>query len=338
MGPNTIGSLCTATGFITTPYLLGYRELLRGGIAYVSQSGIVAAQCQPLEDRAYPISKMCDIANKCDVNEVDILNYLADDADTKVVAMHMEDVKDGPGFLEAARRVTARKPLMIFRPARSEEGARASASHTGSLAGNDDVYDCAIRQVGALRISTWQEFWEVPKVFASGRLASGSRMAIIAYSGGAGVVATDAAVQAGLKLAEFTPQTLDKLRSFDRRAARNPVDLGPVLSAAENPAAVQEEAIRAVVFDENVDCVSIATYVGVLAPTEYVRDLFERLVGDSSKPIAIWIYGTQLSVIQEMCKHLDVRGMPTFTELETAVKALGMLSEYSRYRASLEAA
>ncbi len=332
MGPNTIGTLNTVNGLVTTPYLLGYSRIQKGGIAYCSQSGIVAAQCQPLEDKAYPISKMCDLANKCDVNEVDILNYLADDPETEVVAMHMEDVRDGQGFMEAARRLTARKPLLIFRPARSEAGARASASHTGSLAGKDEVYDSAIKQVGAIRVNTWQKFWETPRIFNPQRTIEGNRIAIIAYSGGAGVVAVDAAEEAGLALAGFTPVTSDRLRRIGSRAARNPVDLGPVLSAASDTVSVQDEAITAILEDENVDCASIALYVGVLAPEQYIVELLERLTQSISKPVTIWLYGTQLSMLEETSRLLEARGLPTFTELETAVKALGMLAEYSRFR------
>lgn len=336
MGPNTIGTLNTANGLVTTPYLLGYDSIQKGGIAYCSQSGIVAAQCQPLEDRAYPISKMCDLANKCDVNEVDILNYLADDPETKVVAMHMEDVRDGHGFMDAARKLTARKPLLIFRPARSEAGARASASHTGSLAGNDEVYDSVIKQVGAIRVHTWQEFWEIPRIFAQQRQIGGNRLAIIAYSGGAGVVAADAAAEAGLALANFAPATLDRLRRIDPRAARNPIDLGPILSAAADTVFVQDEAIAAILEDDNVDCASIALYVGVLAPVQYIDELLERLMENISKPVTIWLYGTKLSVLEETSRRLEARGLPAFTELEMAVKALGVLAHYSRFRSNLE--
>lgn len=335
MGPNTIGTVNTSNGLITTPYLTGYAGVRKGGISYCSQSGIVSAQCQPLADRAYPISKMCDLGNKCDVNEVDLLDYMADDPETRVVAMHMEDAREGREFLRAARKVTARKPLLILRTARSTEGARASASHTGSLAGNDRVYDSAIRQSGAIRLNTWEEYWEMPRVFESQPPLRGNRIAIIAYSGGAGVVATDAAMEHGLALASLSPGTLRKLRELDPRAARNPMDLGPVLSAARDPAYVQDQAIRAVLSDPNVDCASITIYVGVLAPTDYVVELFDRLTHDIAKPIALWLYGPSLSTVEELSRLLGARGAPAYTELETAIKALGALAQYSRFRDSL---
>ena len=336
MGPNTIGSVNTANGLITNPYRIGYNKIRRGGIAYCSQTGVSGAQCQPLDDLGFQISKMCDIANKCDVNEVDILNYLVGDPETKVLSMHLEDIRDGRAFIEAARSFTAVKPLLIFRSARSREGAEASASHTGSLAGNDVVYDSAIRQAGAFRIRNWHEYWELPKIFISGRPSCGSRIAIIAYSGGAGVVAADAAIEAGLSLAKFAPHTVDRLTEIDRRAARNPVDLGPVLSAASDPVSVQRYAITAVLEDPNVDCLNIAVYVGVLAPIEYVTDLIAGLLNNSSKPVTIWLYGTKLQVMQETCRALEDIGLPTYTELETAIRALGMLVKFSMFKTGLE--
>ena len=145
-------------------------------------------------------------------------------------------------------------------------------------------------------------------------------------------MAADAALDAGLALADFTPATLDRLRRIDPRAARNPIDLGPVLSAAADVVSVQDEAIKAILEDDNVDCASIAMYVGVLAPALYIDGLLERLTGGVSKPVAIWLYGTQLAMLEETSRRLEARGLPAFTELETAVKALGVLAGYSRFR------
>ena len=187
MGPNTVGILNTANGLVTIPYLVGYEGVQKGSVGYCSQSGIAAAQCQPLEDRGYPVSKMCDIGNKCDVDEVDIMNYMADDPETKALAMHLEDIKDGRRFMDAARNLASRKPLLIFKSGRSEAGARASASHTGSLKGNDRIYSDAFKQAGAMRLNSWQEFWDIPKVFASRPLPVRNRIAIITHSGASGL-------------------------------------------------------------------------------------------------------------------------------------------------------
>ena len=150
VGPNTIGIANSANGLVTDPYPTGYNRIRRGTIAYGAQTGIMGAQALALEDCAYPISKMCDFGNKCDANEVDFLNYLVNDPETKVIALHLEDVRDGQQFMDAARKVAAQKPVLVLKPGRSEPGAKALASHTGSLAGNDQGYDNAFRQAGII--------------------------------------------------------------------------------------------------------------------------------------------------------------------------------------------
>lgn len=336
MGPNTVGVFNAANGFTTVPYPFGYGKIRKGSIAYLSQTGVVLPVCQPLEDRAYPISKMCDVGNKCDVNEVDLLNYLAGDAETKVIMMHLEDVKDGRGFMNAARRLAARKPLLIFKPARSEAGARASASHTGSLAVNDRIYDNAIRQTGAIRVNTWQEFWDIPKVFAYHSLPKGNRLAIISHSGGAGVVATDAAIESGLSIARYSNATLAKLTKLSHRLAMNPIDLGPPLSLTDDPMTLQEDVILTVLNDDNVDCGTIVLYVGTMAPISYIVEMFDRLLKRVSKPMTVWFYGTKLSLVEEVSRQLEELGVPTYTDQETAVRALGALVRYSRFKSGLE--
>ena len=338
MGPNTVGVLNVSNGLITVPYLLGYSSIRKGGIAYCSQTGIAAAQCQPLGDREIGISKMCDIGNKCDVNEVDMLDYLRDDPDTSVVAMHLEDVKDGRRFIESARKLTYRKPLVVLKPGRTEAAARASRSHTGSLTGNDACYDNAFKQVGAVRVSTWQEYWDVPKVFASSPLPEGNRVAVVTHSGGAGVAAADVASESGLTLCTFSPATADKLARISPRLRTNPLDLGPVLSTFDDPFAVQEEVCALVMDDPNVDCASFGIYAGILSPVQVLTDMFDRLKDRMSKPVTVHVYGPRLFSTAEMCRQLELRGLPTYFDSETAIRALGMAAGYAAYRREVEIA
>lgn len=332
MGPNTIGLLNTANGFITVPYYIAYERIQKGTVTYCSQSGFVGPTAQPLEERAYPISKMCDVGNKCDVSEVDLLDYLADDPQTSVVAMHLEDTKDGRRFMEAARNVVAQKPLLVLKSGRSEAGARASASHTSSLAGNEQVYDGAFRQAGAIRVNTWQEFLEVPKVFAFQPLPRGNRIGILTHTGGAGVTAADAAVEAGLSVTSFSPATIDRLTAYSPRLSGNPIDLGPILSVADAPFSIQEEATAVVLNDPNVDCAMITCYGGLDALIPPTMEMFERLMQRMEKPVSIWIYGMKLSSMQEMARQLDAQGLPAYLDLETSVKALGIAAQYARLK------
>jgi len=335
IGPNTIGIVNTANGLVTNPYLVDYDRIWKGSIAYASQTGFVGAQGQPLGDQAYPISKMCDFGNKCDVDEVDLLNYLMDDSQTRVIALHMEAVKGGRRFMDMLRKVAAQKPVLIFKAGRTEQGARVSASHTGSLAGSTQVYDAVFKQAGAIQVRTWKDFWEIPKVFASQPLPKGNRIAIVTPTGGVGVVATDVAVEAGLALAQLSDATVDRLARLHPNLCRNPADLGPIMVLTANPLAVLETTIAAVLDDINVNCATIVLAAGIERWASDTVTMLERLRQHISKPVTIYIYGTNMPLTEEVARQLQAMGLPTYLELETAVKALGIAVQYTESKMNL---
>lgn len=332
IGPNTIGILNTGNGLITTPYFMGYSTIRKGSIAYCSQSGLFSNVVHPIEDLAYPISKMCDFGNKCDINEVDLLNYLADDPQTRVISMHLEDIKDGRAFIKAASRAVSKKPVLILKPGRSQAGAKAAVSHTGSLAGDDQVIDAAFKQAGVIRVNSLQEFWEIPRVFASQPLPGGNRLGIVTASGGAGVLALNAAAAAGLEPASFTPATAEKLAKLSPRMARNPVDMGPLMTISANPLLVPEQVLSIVLADPNVDCVSLMADWIMLQGALPTLDSFYQLVQQTSKPITVFIYGSKIDIREELLRQFTVRGLATYLDLETSIKALGAAAAYSRIR------
>lgn len=329
IGPNTVGVFDPATGFLTNPYIIVQDRIRQGGVAYCSQTGSVGLAAKPLEERFHPVRLLCDIGNKCDVDESDVLNYLADDPKTKAVAMHLENAKDGRRFLEAARRLTARKPLLVLKGGRSEAGAAAMASHTASMAGNGEVYDAVIKQVGALRLGSWEEYWEVPRVFTSQPLPKGNRVGIITGSGGLGVTVIDVAVESGLVMAKFSAATREKLKKLFRRLGGNPVDLGPVLSVAEDPFSVQRQIIEAVLEDGNVDCAAVSIYCGFDALIPHIAATFQELKQLSAKTVTVHLYGMRSAVLDEMLRQLEALGFPTYLDFELAVKSLGFAARYS---------
>ena len=332
IGPNTIGVFNPASGFVTNPYLIIQNKIRTGGIAYCSQTGSVGLAAKPLEDRAYPVSKLCDIGNKCDVDESDVMDYLADDPKTKVVAMHLESAKDGRRFTEAARRLVARKPLLILKGGRSQAGAQAMISHTASLAGNERVYEGMMKQVGALRLDSWEEYWEVPRIFESQPLPRGNRIAVITGSGGLGVTVIDVADKSGLVIAQFSPATKRTLKVLSPRLGGNPVDLGPVLSVAEDPFAVQKQILEAVLEDENVDCVAASLYVGFDALIPHIAATFQGLKQPPVKTMAVHIYGMRSAVLEEMLRQLAALDYPAYLDFELAVKSLGFAARYSKIK------
>ena len=331
IGPNTVGIVNTVSGLVTTPYFTGYSRIQRGTIAYASQTGIVSAHALPLEDYAYPISKMCDFGNKCDVNEIDLLEYLAVDPETKVIAMHLEDINDGQQFMNAARRVVARKPVLVLKPGRSESSVKAVASHTGSLVGDDKVYDSAFKQAGVIRLNTLQELLEIPRVFASQRLPVGNRVAIVTLSGGAGIMAIDAAMTSGLSIAQLASATTDRLAKISPRIASNPVDVGQLASLLiSDYIPTLESIIATVLADNNVDCAFIVIWATSTSQIPDITGMFSRLKQQASKPMTVWIYTTKLSVKEELSRELEALGLPVYIKLETAVKALGIAADYAK--------
>jgi len=334
LGPNTLGILSTDYGLVTAPYSMGHNKPLSGGITYCSQTGFLTFGVHPVKDIGYRISKICDFGNKCDVNEIDILPYLADDPSTKVICMHLEDVKDGQRFMEVARQAVARKPVLILKPGRTEAAARAASSHTGSLAGDDQVHDSAFRQAGVIRLRTWREFWDIPKALSLQPLPKGNRIAIITATGGAGVMLSDAAAEFGLVPAIFTAATRRQLGQLSSRLGNNPVDVGPMMSVREFPFSVYEDVVPAVLSDPNVDCLTAVCHLG--PPILKVFTGLAPLVSRIGKPVTILGYGIDLPEMQESVRQMEALGLPTYLDLETAVKALGVGAAYSRIRARLE--
>ncbi len=334
IGPNTIGILNTSSGLITTPYFMGYSSIQKGSIAYCCQSGLMSNVVHPLEDLAYPISKICDFGNKSDLNEVDLLNYLAGDPETKVISMHLEDIKDGHAFIEAANKAVSKKPVLILKPGRSVAAAKASASHTGSLASNDKIIDAAFKQAGVIRLNSWQEYWEVPRVFASQPLTKGNRIGIVAMSGGAGVLAVDAAIEAGLDLATFSTSTLEKLAKLSPRMAKNPIDMGPLITVSFDPLSIPEQVLTLVMGDNNVDCIVLLADWIVMQTQLDTMEKFHQMITKSSKPAAVFIYGSKQDMREQLVRQLTMMGLATYLDLETSVRSLGMAAKYSKIKNS----
>jgi acetyltransferase len=159
IGPNTAGIVNSANGFIPDPYEPGYKKVKPGAVAICAQTGMINPQAFPYGDLHYGVSKICDYGNKCDVDECDLLEYLESDPATKVIAMYLESIRDGQRFLKISRRVAQKKPVLILKSGRTKEGAKVSASHTGSLAVDDRIFSAACKQAGTIHLEKFREFF-----------------------------------------------------------------------------------------------------------------------------------------------------------------------------------
>ena len=228
IGPNCLGVINTdARSKINASFARRMPE--EGSIGFLSQSG---ALCTAVLDYAYAkhigFSKFISFGNKADVTEIDLLYYLKDDPKTKVILMYLEEVTDGPGLMKAAQAVIkAGKPVLILKSGRTSEGASAAASHTGSMAGSDEVCDAAFRQARIIRCQDIEEMFNIAIAFAYQPIPKSKKIAIITNAGGPGVLTTDAAIHDGLELAKFSEETTEILKKNLPKTAniKNPVDV-----------------------------------------------------------------------------------------------------------------
>ena len=203
IGPNCLGVINTHPD-VRMNATFGRKMPAAGNLGFLSQSGALCTSVLDYaEERNMGFSKFISFGNKADVNEIDLLDYLAKDEDTAVIAMYLEDITNGRQFIERARKIfwETHKPMLCLKSGRSPEGAKAVSSHTGSLAGSDSVYDALLAQSGVQRVDTIAELFDYAALYTTQPLPKGPRVAIITNAGGPGIMATDAAVRNGLQLA-----------------------------------------------------------------------------------------------------------------------------------------
>jgi acetate---CoA ligase (ADP-forming) len=225
LGPNCLGWIRPARRLNVT-FAPGMPE--PGGIAFITHSGaLTVAIMDWARDRRVGFSLFVSLGNQADVNESDLLEAMAADPETRVIACYLEGVADGRRFLGALGRAAAVKPVVLLKTGRSPEGARAVSSHTGALAGSDRAFDAAARQAGALRVDTVEELFDVARALASQPLPRGRRLIVVTNGGGLGIVAADAARAAGLTMEAPSEPLRQRLAAGLPAAAGlgNPVDL-----------------------------------------------------------------------------------------------------------------
>ena len=336
-GPNCAGYVCTrpplSTSFVITP---GVKP---GNVALVAQSGMMAAALlvQLLSQDTLAVSKACSIGNKCDVDESDLLEYLADDADTEVIACYLESVHDGPRFAAALDRALRRAPIVALMGGRTAGGARAALSHTGSVAGEAAIVSGLLRQRGVTQVDDFMELVDLAGALSAVPCrAAGERVAILTFSGAAGVVATDLFAGAGLRLAELAPQTRERLATIfpPWLDPANPVDVWSTVELRGLEATL-EGSLPVLLADPGVDAVLL---VGLAFEFFASADLagVTQVARSAGKPVVAWIFGEDqhLTVWR---RELATSGIPVCRSLALAVRTLEALARRSEGLARLEA-
>lgn len=334
IGPNTAGVAHPAKGLIPNPYEMGYEKVKAGAIAICAQTGMVNPQAFPYGDLHYGVSKICDFGNKADVDECDMMEYLENDPSTKAITLYIESVKDGRRFLKVSKRVTSKKPVLILKSGRTEQGASVSASHTGSLALNDRIFEAACKQSGIIRLESFRELFELPKIFARQPLPRGNRLGIITFTGAVGVLAIDEAATYGLTVPLLSSSTREKLESIFPGMGKRIVDIGPAMAVINHYMSIYSEILKTVTIDPCIDSIFNVIWTGPSGEfmEEYLK-IYRGLQGNR-KPIASWVYGPRVPLVHEMVRQLEDLGFPVFSDIEMAIKALGVASRYAKQAVS----
>ena len=334
IGPNCLG-VFDPLNHIDTLFLPKYR-LRRpepGSIAFISQSGAFgAAVLDWAAAKDIGISKFISIGNKIDVDEVDLLEYLADDPLTNCIAVYVESIDRGRDFLETASRATEKKPLIVLKGGKTMEGARAALSHTGSMAGSAKIYEGAFAQAGAIEAKTVDELFDYARVLAYQPLPKDEKgLAIVTNGGGFGVIGADEVSRLGLKLADFSSETVKRLREKlpDYAVPNNPLDL-----VGDADVERYRFALNAVFSEKNVGVVLV---IVLLQPSFIESDVVDAISESHvtyGKPTVVCSTGGDFTQI--LVRMLEDEHIPAYATPEKAVNAINALVKYRKVLEDIE--
>ena len=326
IGPNCMGFYCPKTGLSFFPRLS--RE--SGPVGIISHSGSLAnilARIAP--QRGIRFSKVVSLGNECDLTSADFLTYLGRDPDTLLIGTYLEGIKDGPFFLNALRKASLEKPVILWKVGLTSEGRRAAGSHTGAMAGAGDIWEGLVRQGGAVPVVGFEAWVDALMGFSLLPSPLGDRMVIVSGPGGLAVSAAEACGSVGLRLAALSPQTQSTLAGFVPPAGtslRNPVDVGLGASLETD---IYIRAARTAAADPGVDTVVV---VGTGLTPEANKTYTESMIQaqeDLQKPfVMVNIPGFDPDLAQTFCRA----GIPFFETAERAMRTYAQVRRYQLWR------
>ncbi|GAA1784956.1 MULTISPECIES: acetate--CoA ligase family protein [Streptomonospora] len=329
LGPNIYGYYYTPehlSATFCTPYDVA------GGTALTSQSGgIGMAILGYSRSTSTGVSAIVGVGNKADIDEDDLLTFFGQDDNTNAIAMHLEDLKDGRAFVQAAREVVPKKPVVVLKAGRTSAGARAAGSHTGALAGDDKVYDDILRQAGVVRAPGLNELLEYGRALPVLPTPGGENVVIITGAGGSGVLLSDAVVDNGLSLMEIPPDLDESFRAFipPFGAAGNPVDI-----TGGEPPSTYEKTIRLGLEDPRVHALILGYWHTIVTPPMVFAELVADVVGQAraagiDKPVVASLSGD--TEVEAASAHLFAHGVVAYPyTTEKPVQVLGAKYRWAR--------
>ena len=344
LGPNCLGVYDSETGvdmlflpetkvLSTGDEMVATPRPMTGHIAIVTQSGAFGVSALDyLAGRQLGVSKFVSFGNKCDVDESEMLHYLLYDEKTRVILFYAEGIDDGRKFMMVAKEVTKKKPIAALKTGKTRAGARAAMSHTGAIAGSDEIYDNVFEQIGVIRVKDMEEFFDVGKALVFQPPAKGKNVAVITDAGGPGVMAVDESVSKGLTVKSFSDETVQKFEKLkkENRIPSFATNLNPVDLTGSVTSEMFELSTRIVFDDPNVYGIIL---LGMHHTPSLQEDFIDRVANLSknyTKPIVACAIGeTEMALY--IRSRFDKLGVPSYSSPEDAARAMAALVNYGQY-------
>jgi acyl-CoA synthetase (NDP forming) len=323
LGPNTLGVLNNFNGFTTSFMPIGKQ---RTAVGLICQSGILFVGALEFSGT---IGKGIDIGNACDIGFYDALRYLGEDPDIQIIAIHMEGLNQAREFVSLAARVVREKPIIILKTGSSEKGAASAMTHSGTMAGNYHLYKAALQRAGVTFLEESGKMVYAVRTLGNLPSMKGNKVAVITFSGAAGIMISDALERHGLSLSSLAADTIRAAAELSPEwmPLGNPLDIWPAVMKHSTTKAYSI-ALRAVMNDPNVDgviCVAIAPETPAFSFLDVSETLNEVMEEAPPKPVVAWLYGPNPL---EMAKQFESRKrIMTYPTLELAVWALSILRD-----------
>ncbi|WP_243544051.1 acetate--CoA ligase family protein [Pseudodesulfovibrio tunisiensis] len=324
LGPNSLGMINARVGLNATIAQAKPRD---GSIAFFSQSGALCAAILDWADgEDIGFSKFFSLGNKAGLSEANVLDALTDDPDTKVVIGYLESVDNGQEFLNKARMLSDKKPVIMIKAGTTQAGARATSSHTGSLAGSFQACRAAFRQSGVIQVDDLESLFNLARAFAAQPLPQGPNLAVVTNSGGPGILAADACEESGLHLMRPSPETLEELKQVlpPFAAIYNPIDI-----LGDAPAERYRATLEAVARDEGVNAVLVLLTPTASAEIEATAQAIIDVSKESDKPFFACFMGEErIAPGRDM---LLKAGIPSYGYPEAAIRAIQAMHAHFRW-------
>ncbi|SEO97337.1 acetyltransferase [Halogranum amylolyticum] len=321
VGPNSLGIMSTPKGMNAT---FGPENATSGNMSFMSQSGaFITAVLDWANDEGIGFKDVVSLGNKAVLDESDFIDAWGTDEQTDVVIGYLEGIEEGREFIDTAREVTQDTPIVLVKSGRTDAGAQAASSHTGTIAGSDQAYEAGLEQAGVIRAESVQELFDSAQMLANQPLPDNKEIAIITNAGGPGVMSTDAVGDSSLSMASFSDETLE---AFSEKLPEegniyNPVD---IVGDADNDRF--REALDVALADENVGMALVLTCPTAVLDYEQLAEDTVKLREEHDKPVAACFMGGER--VKPAAEILQDSGIPNYFDPSRAVFALDSLADF----------